>query len=535
MKTTSNLNLKKPEQTDVVDIDNFNDNADAIDGKFGAASGHTHDGTAGNGPKLGSSGIADGAVGTVALGAKSVTQAKIGDKAVAAAQLADGAATDTVIGSRTISDTTAPSANAGTPTTLFGWLANMIKQITGKTSWRTAPATTLEAAKTHMDATSAHGASVNSDANTIAMRDDSCTLWADEFRSGDLRLYGYHLEQTDGGNLSITTGSAGLFLRGDSGKIQTRGGSMLDDEYGNASIANSLSVNGNIYSEVGVQTNGPISGVNFTANGTNVIPFNTASQVMCPNLNVEFLGGYRAKGTFQDAAYIPVVSSNGGTLEIGQHIDFHKSGSTADFDSRLTAGVDGQWTLSSTRGNLGLRLNSGRTQYSTDGTNWNTLQNVGDTFGDVALTGAIFQKTLNGGAFRWATTTDSSALVLQDMAAGTGAWVKDILSINKASGQLKAGYNMQVVGKFWVNPQVAYGADFGGLDIAIGDNDTGFKWTGDGVIETYTNASLAATITGGGITVAANTSYGSRFLRNIMMSTSNPSGGQNGDIWLVFA
>lgn len=50
---------------------------------------------------------------------------------------------------RTISDTTAPTGNTATPTTLLGWLAYMIKAITGQANWRTAPATTLEAANTH--------------------------------------------------------------------------------------------------------------------------------------------------------------------------------------------------------------------------------------------------------------------------------------------------------------------------------------------------------------------------------------------------
>ncbi|MDH6483977.1 hypothetical protein, partial [Paenibacillus sp. PastH-2] len=67
-----------------------------------------------------------------------------------------GTATDTVIGNRTIADTTAPTGDAGTLTILLGWLANMIKSITGKPSWRTAPATTLEAAKTHADDTTRH-------------------------------------------------------------------------------------------------------------------------------------------------------------------------------------------------------------------------------------------------------------------------------------------------------------------------------------------------------------------------------------------
>ncbi|MEK3684941.1 pyocin knob domain-containing protein [Paenibacillus sp. FSL R10-2736] len=67
-----------------------------------------------------------------------------------------GSASDAVIGNRTISDTTAPTGDTGTITTLLGWLANMIKSITGKSSWRTAPATTLEAAKAHADDTTRH-------------------------------------------------------------------------------------------------------------------------------------------------------------------------------------------------------------------------------------------------------------------------------------------------------------------------------------------------------------------------------------------
>ncbi|MEK0312486.1 hypothetical protein [Cohnella sp. 56] len=84
-----------------------------------------------------------------------------------------GTATDTVIGSRTISDTSTPTGDSGTVTTLFGWLANMIKAITGKTSWRTAPATTLEAAKSHMDATVAHGAVSAPTASTMMVRDSA--------------------------------------------------------------------------------------------------------------------------------------------------------------------------------------------------------------------------------------------------------------------------------------------------------------------------------------------------------------------------
>ncbi|OMD31377.1 hypothetical protein [Paenibacillus odorifer] len=105
-----------------------------------------------------------------------------------------GSATDTVIGNRTIADTTAPTGDTGTITTLLGWLSNMIKAITGKSSWRTAPATTLEAANTHMNNSDLHtsvaehtklagiqaGAEVNqkafSQVNNIPAGDKSDTL-----------------------------------------------------------------------------------------------------------------------------------------------------------------------------------------------------------------------------------------------------------------------------------------------------------------------------------------------------------------------
>lgn len=63
----------------------------------------------------------------------------------------DGSVTDAKIGNRTIADTAAPTADVGKLTNALGWLAYMIKSITGKSNWRTAPATTLEASKTHMD------------------------------------------------------------------------------------------------------------------------------------------------------------------------------------------------------------------------------------------------------------------------------------------------------------------------------------------------------------------------------------------------
>lgn len=143
MQQTPNLNLNKPDGTDVVDIADLNANMDIVDGKLGT-NGHDHSGTAGNGPKITSGG------------------------------LAAGAATDSIIGSRTAIDSTAPTSLTGSLTTLLNGIFYMLKSITGKANGYTAPATTLEAANTHMTAaTGAHGATSASTANAIVQRDAS--------------------------------------------------------------------------------------------------------------------------------------------------------------------------------------------------------------------------------------------------------------------------------------------------------------------------------------------------------------------------
>lgn len=80
--------------------------------------------------------------GAVALDTTVITFEKTGGAA---------SATDAVIGSRTVSDTTAPTGDSGTVTTLFGWLANMVKAITGGATWRTLPGMSIAAIKTVLD------------------------------------------------------------------------------------------------------------------------------------------------------------------------------------------------------------------------------------------------------------------------------------------------------------------------------------------------------------------------------------------------
>ena len=114
MQYTSNYNLKKPEGTDIVNIDDLNYNADVLDQKLKEV-----ENKANNAPP--------------------------------------NSVNDAAIGSRTPNQSQAPaSPGTGTLTQLISWLANRIKAITGKTNWWDAPPTTLQAAKTHMDAAAPH-------------------------------------------------------------------------------------------------------------------------------------------------------------------------------------------------------------------------------------------------------------------------------------------------------------------------------------------------------------------------------------------
>ncbi len=114
MQYTSNYNLKKPEGTDVVNIDDLNDNADILDQKLKEV-----ENKADNAPP--------------------------------------NSVNDAAIGSRTPDQSQAPaSPGTGTLTQLISWLANRIKTITGKTNWWDAPPTTLQAAKNHIDAAAPH-------------------------------------------------------------------------------------------------------------------------------------------------------------------------------------------------------------------------------------------------------------------------------------------------------------------------------------------------------------------------------------------
>jgi hypothetical protein len=78
------------------------------------------------------------------INAESLSAAVNAHKTVVPLDHPDDSVTDAKIGNRTISDTAEPADDTAQLGVLLSNLANMIKQITGKNSWRTAPATALE-------------------------------------------------------------------------------------------------------------------------------------------------------------------------------------------------------------------------------------------------------------------------------------------------------------------------------------------------------------------------------------------------------
>lgn len=95
---------------------------------------------------------------------------------------------------------------------------------------------------------------------------------------------------------------------------------------------------------------------------------------------------------------------------------------------------------------------------------------------------------------------------------------------------------VQFRNKMWIRPATAYGSS-PGLHLTIGDSDTGINWIGDGMLDFYSNNAVVMKFTGDGYAYARNTSGGYTPLHSvkpITISTSGPSGGSDGDVWLQY-
>lgn len=68
---------------------------------------------------------------------------------IAEEMLADGSVTDPKIGNRTVSDTDDPASDTGMLTTLIGYLANRIRNLSGTANWKDDPVLTIDSLVTH--------------------------------------------------------------------------------------------------------------------------------------------------------------------------------------------------------------------------------------------------------------------------------------------------------------------------------------------------------------------------------------------------
>ncbi len=358
MQTTNNLGLKKPGAEDVVNIEDLNSNSDALDGKFGASSGHGHTGVAGDGPKIGSNG------------------------------LAAGAATDTVIGGRTVSDTTAPTGDSGTPTTLFGWLANMIKAITGGATWRTLPGMTIAAIKTILDAATNAGT-----ASTLMKRDASGraqvaapSAAADIARKDTVDAVQSNLNthtavgNTAHGATSAPTVST-LMARDSAGRAQVVAPSVAAD------IANKgyvdTAVSGATIPDASLTVKGKVqlsSAVNSTSEVLAATPKAVKDAYDRGSAGVTAAAAAQAKadGALPKDGSAPMtgpliaprlgLTDYGTPMEIGRYIDLHKPGSSSDFDARITITDENQFRFEPAGGSgWELRNNGGSIEVNTGG------------------------------------------------------------------------------------------------------------------------------------------------------------------------
>lgn len=93
--------------------------------------------------------LADGSVTTYKIGESQVTLSRMADNSVDTAELNDNAVTDPKIGTRTPAQNADLSSGTGMLTEVLSKLATMVKNITGKASWLTPPAITLEDLNNH--------------------------------------------------------------------------------------------------------------------------------------------------------------------------------------------------------------------------------------------------------------------------------------------------------------------------------------------------------------------------------------------------
>ena len=127
-------------------------------------------------------------------------------------------------GSRTLDQALASPANTGTLRQILSWFAGRIRAITGTTNWWEAPDTTLAAAKSHIDATTAHSAVSAATASRIVVRDAAGrAAFVDGSAAGDAATKGQldtHAALTTAHSATAAATADRIVLRDAAGRAQ---------------------------------------------------------------------------------------------------------------------------------------------------------------------------------------------------------------------------------------------------------------------------------------------------------------------------
>lgn len=127
--------------------------------------------------------------------------------------------------------------------------------------------------------------------------------------------------------------------------------------------------------------------------------------------------------------------------------------------------------------------------------------------------------------------TDESIVVSTNLTVNGSTSIAALTASGNASvgGTLAVTGNvtsvLQTTNVVWINKQTAYGSGTPTIDLAIGDNDTGLDWAGDGNLQIKSNGAIVVNIVAGSHIPLTDTS-GQKF----HIGTSTPSGNE-GDVW----
>ncbi len=351
----------------------------------------------------------------------------------------DGSVTDAKIGTRTVDDADVPASDSGLVTRLFNYLANRVRAITGESSWRTSPATTLKDAKTHADSAAPHAGHLKK--TPAATADNDVQASAAGYPVIRLRRHAattdtdnlFEVRSADGNSLLMAISAKGHLGIGGSPDITAL-------EYGLYLVARDLEMTaGNRIRERGYG-----SAVSFSPNsGQNIqiqAPLQVGALSALPSGQLEIVTGaatrvseYIRLAAAQTANAVEVRSTDGATL----YYALTPAGTI------LHSGI--QSIGGNTRGSGAVDLQTVRTNatYVAAGTNSGVLSGRSNQTGNGAYCSVVVGGEANDARAQWDLVAGRSATAFHDLAFvhGDNIGSRWPASLTWGGGRLVVGFN----------------------------------------------------------------------------------------------